>query len=220
MSIPKHILQIALNPSYISKLPLEKIKMNILSVNPGYTYTLLDDNDCLEFLVTYHPDYLILFTELVRPQYKSDLIRYLYTYTFGGFYVDIDLLPTIGFDSLCASYGNPKAIFTLGAHTNSSGQYHELANGFFGSEAKNYLFLSLAHQMLKEPNPSDYGMNVKRIFRTLSYQHSMTPYSLEDGILFVKEFNMGNGTYNIVGQNGDHICFSNGHGYPFVTPKL
>jgi hypothetical protein len=220
MSIPKHILQIALNPSYISKLPLEKIKDNILSLNPGYSYTLLDDNACVAFLQRYHPNYLNLFAELMRSQYKSDLIRYLYTYTFGGFYIDIDLLPTVGFDTLSALYGNPKAIFTLGAHTNSNGHYHELANGFFGSEINNDLFLSLVHQMEQEPNPSDYGMNVKRIFRTLSYQHSMTPYSIEGGILFLKEFNVGNGTYNIVGSNGHHICFSNGHGYPFVTPKL
>jgi len=219
MSIPKHILQIALDASYISSLPLDKIKTNILNINPGYSYTLLDDNTCIDFLKTHHSMYLDLFYQLKRAQYKSDLIRYLYTYTFGGFYVDIDLLPTVGFDSLCASYGNPKAIFTLGAHTTPSGQHQELANGFYGSEANNTLFFYLVHQMLLEPNPEDYGMNVKRAFRTISFQHSMTPYILENNIYFLKESGAQNNKYNILGPDGKHICFSNGHGYPYITPK-
>jgi hypothetical protein len=219
MSIPKHILQIALNPSYISRLPLEKIKTNILNINPSYSYTLLDDNACIEFLEAHHPFHLNLFHQLKRAQYKSDLIRYLYTYTFGGFYIDIDLLPTIGFDTLCKSYGNPKAIFTLGAHTTPSGQHQELANGFYGSEVNNTLFLSLVHQMSLEPNPEDYGMNVKRAYRTLSYQHSMIPYALENDIYFVKECGYQNDKYDILGPDGQRICFSNGHGYPYLTPK-
>ena len=219
MYIPKHILQIALTPSYISRLPLDRIKANILSLNPGYSYTLLDDIACITFLETYFPNYINLYMELLRPQYKSDLIRYLYTYTFGGFYVDIDLLPSIPFETLCSKFNNPRGIFTLGAHPNSQGKYIEFANGFFGTEPKNTIFLSLVEQMANEPNPSDYGMNVKRIYRTFSLEHSMTPFSMENGIYLIKECGPFNGTYDICGPTGERLCFSNGHGYPFITPK-
>ena len=217
--IPKRIFQIAIGQSYIARLPLELLRKSILDLNPDYEYILLDDIACIEFLEQYYPQYMPVFMAFSRPQYKSDFIRYLYAYEFGGYYVDIDLLPTVSFDSLSQLLQTPSSFFTIGAHKNPAGYYNELANGFFGTAPKHNLFLSLIEMMIDEPNPSDYGMNVKRVYRKLSTLHSMTPFSTENGICLVQELGPIQSKYYIYGPSQTMLCFSNGHGYPFTIPK-
>jgi hypothetical protein len=217
--IPKRIFQIAIGQGYIARLPLSRLRDTLLSLNPGYEYTFLDDAACLEFLESHFPQYISAFMAFSRPQYKSDFIRYLYAYVFGGFYVDIDLLPTLGFDDLIQEIQNPPSFFTIGAHKNSAGEYNELANGFFGTEKENPLFLCLINLMIAEPNPADYGMNVKRVYRELSKIHSMKPFSQENGLYLVQELGPIQSRYHIYGSPTRHICFSNGSGYPFIIPK-
>jgi len=108
MSIPNDIFQVALGEDYLKKIPLQLIKDNLLLLNPGYTYTLYKDADCLKFLSSNFPEHLELYNSLNRPQYKSDLIRYLYIYINGGYYDDIDLLPIIGFNELNKIMDNPE----------------------------------------------------------------------------------------------------------------
>jgi len=211
MSIPNRILQVAIGTDYVSRIPRERLRTNLLSINAGYEYVLLTDAECLEFLITFYSEYLPLYYKLERPQYKSDLIRYLYIYHYGGYYVDIDLLPSMGFDELSNKTKNAQTIFTIGAH--GEGRV-EAANGFFASAPKNPIFLEFVHEMIQEPNPSDYGMNVKRMFRILSAKYNVISYHSEHGVYFLRELGPVRDAYNIFVNHKDHVCFSNGHNYP------
>jgi hypothetical protein len=211
MSIPNCILQVAIGTDYVSRLPIERLRTNLLSINAGYEYVLLTDAESLEFLITFYSEYLPLYYMLERPQYKSDLVRYLYIYHYGGYYVDIDLLPSMGFDELSKKTNNAHTIFTIGAH--GEGKV-ETANGFFASTAKKPIFLEFVNEMLKEPNPSDYGMNVKRMFRILSAKYNVISYHSENNVYFLREFGPVNNAYNIFVNHKDHVCYSNGHNYP------
>lgn len=213
MSIPKRILQIAVGAEYVSRLPIETLRANLLSLNIGYDYIFLTDAECLEFLVLYYPCFLSLYYLLDRPQYKSDLIRYLYIYHYGGYYVDIDLLPSLSFDELSKKTNNAQSVFTVGAH--GEGKL-EMANGFFASTERNPIFLEFVKEMEKDPNPSDYGMNVKRMYRILSTKYKVVSYSSEKHVYFLRECGPVNNAYNIFANHKDHVCYSNGHNYPYL----
>ena len=83
MSIPKRILQIALGSEYINNLPISLLKKNLLALNDGYEYILLTDNESLNFISSHYPNYVELYTTLIVPQHKSDLVRYLFIYHYG-----------------------------------------------------------------------------------------------------------------------------------------
>ena len=219
MSLPGHILQIALGEEYIKKLPLQLIKDNLLSLNPGYSYTLFTDEDCLIFLTSNFPEHLELYKAITRPQYKSDLIRYLYIYMNGGYYVDIDLLPMIGFDELNKIMDNPSAFFTLGAHKYNN-MHIECANGFLGSEVKNPMFLELVKEMYADINPGDYGRNIKIMRSNLINKMIIEPFKKTNGVFLLQEYSKGNYKYFIRSSADKDISSSNGSGYPYNLTKI
>jgi hypothetical protein len=90
-----------------------------------------------------------------------------------------------------------------GAHTSTT--VFEMANGFLASKKRNPLFLALANLMLEEPNPQDYGQNVKRLYKELQ--------KFTDGVFVFKEVQGPDGKYYIT-HNTEVIGLSNGHGYP------
>jgi mannosyltransferase OCH1-like enzyme len=211
--IPKCILQIAIGDSYVGSLPLEDVKQHILqNHNTEYEYTLLTDDACKKFLKESFPEYSSLYTRLQKPQYKSDLIRYLYLYKNGGYYIDIDLLPLLPLYTIFEAAKSAPLFFTVGAHTNSKKNTFELCNGFIGAKAGNPIFLELVKLMEQEPNPEDYGMNVKRLYKTIASRHSMTPFQTENSIYLFREV-QHMGKYYIVNKK-EIIVHSNGHGYP------
>jgi mannosyltransferase OCH1-like enzyme len=219
MSIPKQILQIALGEDYLKRLPLELIKTNILSLNPRYTYTLFTDSECIAFLTSNFPEHLELYNSLSRPQYKSDLIRYLYIYMNGGYYIDIDLLPTTGFDELNKLMDFPSTFFTLGAHKRDN-KHIECANGFFGSEEKNPLLMEFVKEMYTDINPGDYGMNVKRMYSILENKMIIKAFDKVNDIFFLEEYCKGQSNYFIRSCIDRDICYSNGNGYPHNLLRL
>ena len=211
--IPKRILQIAIGDAYVKGLPLEQIKQNILqNHNTEYDYTLLTDLGCQAFLKESFPQFYNLYNTLQRPQYKSDLVRYLYLYKNGGYYIDIDLLPLIPLYTIFEYTKNSSTFFTIGAHTSSKKNTFELCNGFIGTKAGNPLFLDLVELMQKDPNPEDYGANVKRLYKKIAVNHSMTPFKSENSVYLFREVQHA-GKYYIV-NNKEIIAHSNGHNYP------
>jgi mannosyltransferase OCH1-like enzyme len=219
MSLPNHILQIALGEEYIKKLPLQLIKDNLMSLNPGYTYTLFTDDECLMFLTSNFPEHLELYKAITRPQYKSDLIRYLYVYINGGYYVDIDLLPMVGFDELNKIMEYPSAFFTLGAHKYKNA-HNECANGFLGSETNNPLFLELVKQMYGDINPKDYGRNIKMMRSHLITKMIIDPFKKTNGVFLLQEYSKGKYKYFIRSSIDKDISSSNGSGYPYNLTKV
>lgn len=204
MSIPKHILQISIGDAYTSSIPKDLIKKNLLKYNISYSYTLFTEVECIQFLKTYFPHYISLYNKIQRPQYKSDLIRYLYLYIYGGWYIDIDLLPLRSLDK-----PDIDLILVEGAHTDASKGVYEMANGFIGTISKNQMFLELVEFMIRDPNPDDYGANVKQLYR---YIHTKNCSK----VLFLKEKHH-NKAYAIFDKD-ELFSLSNGNGYPHLNP--
>jgi hypothetical protein len=206
--IPKRILQIALGDSYVNSLPLDRMKDNIMKNNSDYLYELYTEKEAIELLERF-PEYKHLYYLTHRPQYKSDIIRYLYLYTYGGWYIDIDLLPVVSLNSIYDISSRASLICVEGAHTTDD--VKEMANGFLASREKNRVFLDLIDLMVKEPNPHDYGMNVKRCYSKL---RSSAPLFTNENDTFVLKEKPVNGKYYIY-CNDTMIVYSNGHQYPF-----
>ena len=215
MPIPRAIFQIALGEEYCARLPKELLKKNLLQLNPGYTYTLLQDKECVDLLSTHFPEHLRLYEAIPKPQHKSDLIRYLYAYKHGGYYVDIDAQPLLGFDELIVKMGSPNAFYTLGAHKRMN-QYMECWNGFFGSLPNNPLLLEFVKGIYVDLQGADYGKNVKRMYSILSNTYKVAPFQNVDTVFFLEEYSRDGKYYARMNPTTD-VCNSNGHNYP---PKL
>ena len=222
--VPKRILQIAIGADYIRELPLEEIKQNILKTyNTEYEYTLFTDEGCESFLREFFPEYYGLYRNIQKPQHKSDLVRYLYLYKYGGYYIDIDILPLLPLYTIFEYSNNSPTFFCLSAHTNSRKNTFQVCNGFIGTRPQNPLFLDLAKAIEKQPNPEDYGANVKSLYKILSEKHPMTLFKAVNGIYLFREVQHG-GTYFIINSgkgrgstkfyNREIIAHSNGHDYP------
>jgi mannosyltransferase OCH1-like enzyme len=214
MKIPKRIFQIALGDEYIQKIPRTMLKDTILKKNPDYIYELLTDIECISLIQTHYPEYMDLYNRLERPQYKSDLVRYLSLHKDGGFYVDIDLLPLVGFDAFASDFSS---FFTIGAHHNGK---LEMANGFIGSVPGNSLFITLVNIMRDEPNPQDYGMNVKRMYHVLNHTIGVQEYTKVNDTYFLREQYSSLGFYIINIAQNDTICISNCSGYPYSVTNV
>lgn len=78
----------------------------------GWEYRFWTDADNRELVATLFPQYLDLYDSLLYEINRVDMVRYLYLYAFGGFYVDLDCKCLRSFDSLCG-----KADIILGSQT-------------------------------------------------------------------------------------------------------
>ena len=66
--------------------------------NPGFNYTLFDDNDCRQFIIkNFNNDVLNAYDSLIPGAYKADLWRYCILYKKGGIYLDIKYYPVNDF---------------------------------------------------------------------------------------------------------------------------
>ena len=73
----------------------------VKKMNPEYVHTLLDDNDCIEYIKKYYGKRELDAYLLLKPAaYRADLFRYLYLYKEGGFYLDIKSSPLQPFYSM------------------------------------------------------------------------------------------------------------------------
>ena len=213
--IPKKILQIALGSSYRAGLPLDVLKGRLLQINQGYEYVLMDDEGAQRFLLEYFPRYISLYTSLRRVQYQSDLLRYLYLYTFGGYYVDIDTLPILSLDAIYDKTMLARCFFFQGAHTDPVRGVYEMHNGFMGCVKGMSLFLDLVEEMVHEPNPADYGKNVKNLYRAVRAACDSGEVKLYEncaGFYVFREVGV-EGKYYMVYRN-EVLALGNGH--PFM----
>jgi mannosyltransferase OCH1-like enzyme len=188
--IPKRILQIALGAEYRSKIDLPKVKHFLINpANTDHEYTLFTDEDCEKFLATHFPEFQVTYKEIKRPQYKSDLVRYLYLYTFGGYYIDIDIKLMLPLYSIFERTNNSSTFFAIGAHTSKRNNTYEVCNGFIGTIPGRQEFLDLAVRISEDPNPEDYGTNVKTLYKVLAKVQEIKPFekNLKTSIYFFRE---------------------------------
>jgi len=210
--IPKRILQIAIGDEYIKSLNLPQIKNALLKpFNTEYEYTLFTDTCCQNFLQEFYPEFSELYTKLERPQYKSDLIRYLYLYKYGGYYIDMDIQIFLPLYTIFEYTKNSSTFFAIGAHTSKRTNTYEVCNGFVGTKPGRPEFLEVATLMKEDPNPEDYGTNIKRLYKTLSKNQEIQPFqpNSKTGIYFFREV-VHLGKYFLVNHK-EVIGFSNGH---------
>ena len=211
--IPKKIIQIALGEEYRRNLP-SSLKDNLLFMNDGFEYIFLDEYSSESFIRTNFPEFLSLYNSIQRVQYKSDLIRYLYLYKEGGFYIDIDTFPLLPLTTIYEKTQLCKSFFFLGANTNPAKGTLEVHNGFFGTIKNNPLIWELIEAF--EANPEDYGNNVKILYKRINLQNpSMTLFENVKDIYLFHEVNK-NGKYYMAFKDED-IAIGNGHGYPSLN---
>ena len=72
--------------------------------NPTYEYVLWDDNDNREFVSTHFPWFLATYESYDVEIKRADAIRYMFLYTYGGIYADMDFECLQPFDSLLEKY--------------------------------------------------------------------------------------------------------------------
>jgi hypothetical protein len=213
--IPKKILQIALGSSYRAGLPLDMLKGRLLQINQGYEYVLMDDAGAQKFLLEHFPKYISLYNSLERVQYKSDLLRYLYLYTFGGYYIDIDICALVSLDCIYDKTMMARCFFFQGAHTDPVKGVYEMCNGFVGCVKGMSLFLDLVGEMVREPNPADYGKNVKNLYGAVGRRSANGQVKLYlncGGFYVFREVGV-EGKYYMVYRD-EVLALSNGH--PFM----
>jgi len=225
MSIPKYIFQIAIGDIYFKRLPLNILKNNILFYNPDYIYEIYTEDSCIKFLKEYFPKYLDLFYIIERPQYKSDLMRYLILFIKGGIYIDIDMQLISSLDKIIEKTNYPEMIFTIGAHCQINEQ-GELSNGFIMSIPNQSIFLDAVSQLYINPNPLMFGDNIRYLYTLLKKSYpEINKYTRINNVFFLAECETNYGAHIINISPENTIVLSNGHGiihpYPFdLMPDL
>ena len=73
----------------------------IKKLNPEYTYTLYDDNDCRAFILAHFGiEYANAFDSIKIGAFKADFWRYCKLYIDGGVYIDMDMTPEVPFNEI------------------------------------------------------------------------------------------------------------------------
>jgi hypothetical protein len=87
--IPK--LMFRMCPFDLLSIPNEinTVLNSFFKLNPEYVQVYLDNDDCIQFIKDYYPQYFEHYNNIIPGAYKSDICRLLLLYEFGGFYSDI-----------------------------------------------------------------------------------------------------------------------------------
>ena len=100
-TIPKNIFQTWKThevPNHWKESP-KSIKRNM----PGWNYRLMDNKDNLDIVKKYFPQYLKFYEKLPYDIQRADMIRPMYLYLWGGFYIDCDFIVLKPLDPLFAT---------------------------------------------------------------------------------------------------------------------
>ena len=96
------------------------------SNNPDYEYVLWDDADNRRFVAEKFQWFLPTYDSYDAEIKRADAIRYMYLYTYGGIYADLDFECLKPFDSLLETYKGYDII--LGEMDSSESQWHSSNN--------------------------------------------------------------------------------------------
>jgi mannosyltransferase OCH1-like enzyme len=77
---------------------MKKCVESVKKENPDFTYYLMDDKDCRQFLIeNFDKEIVWAYDSLIPGAYKADLWRYCILYKLGGIYMDIKYQCSNGF---------------------------------------------------------------------------------------------------------------------------
>lgn len=144
--IPKHIYQ-TWKFKHVSD-ELEKIVISWKTWNPDYTYTRMDDEECLEFIrANFDESVCLAYTRIIPGALKADLWRYCVLYIYGGIYVDLD---TICMNSLDKFIGANDFVTVIDLNRNPREGNHNLFNTFIASVPKHPILLGCINRIVKQ----------------------------------------------------------------------
>ena len=219
-NINRNIIMIGIGKEYVSNINWDVLTYTLQAMNPNYKIMIFLDDDIKSFLINYYPQYIMLYHSLHYVQWKSDLLRYLLLYEYGGVYIDIDLKPVLSFDSIISYVQGGydydiKHIFVRGGNED-----YEMCNGFIITKPKQLIFLKLVEYMLEDSNPTFpyagvYLVNVRRFHSTVKDLYSVTPEDFllhNEEIYFMKEFCLIKHNHYVMKLNDTVLAlYSNGH---------
>ena len=96
--IPKNIFQTWKTSHVPDKW--KEAQMSVIEKNPDYIYKLFTDDDNINIVTHYFPDFLETYTQLKQNIQRADAIRYMYMYIWGGIYLDLDYVALRSFDEI------------------------------------------------------------------------------------------------------------------------
>lgn len=128
----------------------EKWKTSPVSIQAhmsSWDYVLMTDRDNDAFVAQYFPEELEFFRGLTHPIQRSDVIRYMWLFVFGGLYMDLDIELLAPLDELFET--RQMETWLLRAPRNFAGHF---TNFLMASTAKNPFWLKVLEQC-KKPLP-------------------------------------------------------------------
>lgn len=230
---PKNIYQLYDDTSKVNPQVSEYLK----SINPDYSYRLLDFNEALELLEPHRhlfPSeiYKVLALDL-KHQHKSDILRAMLLYAFGGVYLDVDLKPLMGFSDmdlpdvdLVTSFG---CDYPESEYDGSLVPTNPLtAAGFLVSKKHNKILYDWLVQYATDNRT--FKLHASPQFYHYAYFENCINLPLlaytklrnKDGATFyiIKEtpyHTESSKAYKMVNRSGETLILSNGHGYGTLT---
>ena len=131
-------------------------------LNPGFSYKLYSDSECVEFVKTWYPQYLKLYNAMTHPVERADIFRYLIIHKYGGIYADLDakcllpLEPILNASLLVGNeLGNP-----IGYREKQLDQ--QLLQWFFAAKPEHEVFINIMEDIKRRyENPHTLKTDVR-----------------------------------------------------------
>lgn len=100
--IPKKIHLIYFSDENNSQMPnLYQFCYNeIIDIYNDYDVRLYNKQDCLNLITEYYPEYIDAYNSFEYDIQKIDFMKLLFVYHYGGFYMDLDMMPILSLDDL------------------------------------------------------------------------------------------------------------------------
>lgn len=119
------------------------------SLHPDWEITVYDDQDAAQIVSSYFPGLQEIYAGYKLDVQRTDLLRVLLVYLFGGFYLDLDILPRQEFDSLCGYdlvLGEERTFTPEECLEYGKAHSLRIANYMFGSVAGHEFWLGLINE--------------------------------------------------------------------------
>lgn len=103
-------------------------------INPDRDVKVVDDSFCIPILRQIFPEYVSLYKKIVIPAAKSDIMRLVLLYEYGGWYIDCDMRPRTSLDYWDYSNKDLYVFWVL------NGNKKTISNNFIGGAAGHPFF--------------------------------------------------------------------------------
>lgn len=138
VAVPRRIFQ-TWKEKQVTNTVLKGWQSSWKETNPTYEYELWDDNDNRAFVEAYFPEMLETYNSYDKEIYRADVIRYMYLYTYGGVYADLDFTCLRSFEAFIGKMeekGVDVVFGSLGDMDNKEWVHHNIPNAIMISTAK------------------------------------------------------------------------------------